>query len=40
MEDEKILMPINNGSIIELYDDDVIISDEKLKLDKVLVDGK
>ena len=33
-------MPHENGAIIEMYDDVVMISDEKLKLDTVLVDGK
>lgn len=37
---DRILMPHENGSIIEVYDDVVMISDEKLKLDKILVDGK
>lgn len=37
---DRILMPHENGSIIEMYDDVVMISDEKLKLDKILVDGK
>jgi hypothetical protein len=31
-------MPNENGTIIELYDDVVMLSDEKLKLDRVLVD--
>jgi len=37
---DRILMPHENGSIIEMYDDVVMISDEKLKLDTILVDGK
>lgn len=40
MPDHRIMMPNENGSIIEVYDDVVLISDQKLKLDKVLVDGK
>jgi len=40
MPSDRILMPHENGSIIEMYDDVVMISDEKLKLDTVLVDGK
>lgn len=37
---DRILMPHENGAIIEMYDDVVMISDEKLKLDTILVDGK
>ena len=40
MPSDRILMPHENGAIIEMYDDVVMISDEKLKLDTVLVDGK
>jgi len=38
--DDHILMPNQNGSIIELYDDGCRIADEKLDLDTVLIDGK
>lgn len=38
--EDRILMPHQNGTIIEMYDDVVMIGDEKLKLDTVLVDGK
>jgi ribonuclease J len=37
--EEKILLP-KNGQIIELYDNAVILSDKKLKLDTVMIDGK
>jgi len=40
MPEDRILMPHENGAIIEMYDDVVMISDEKLKLDTILVDGK
>lgn len=35
---EKILM-IDNGAIVEMYDDGVKVSDKPLKLDTVMVDG-
>lgn len=37
---ERILMPNQNGSIIEMYDEGCRIGDEKLDLDTVLIDGK
>ena len=40
MSEQNILMPLENGTIIELYDDVVLISDKKLKLDTVMIDGK
>ena len=40
MPEDRILMPHENGAIIEMYDDVVMLSDEKLKLDTILVDGK
>jgi len=40
MNDDRILMPDINGHIIEMYDDVVLISDEKIKLDTILIDGK
>lgn len=36
----RILMPHQNGHIIEMYDNVVMISDGKIKLDTILVDGK
>lgn len=36
----RILMPHNNGHIIEMYDNVVMVSDGKIKLDTILVDGK
>ncbi len=38
--DDHIIMPQENGSIIELYDDIVLIGNQKLKLDTILIDGK
>ncbi len=38
--EENIIMPMENGSIIEMYDDVVLIGDQKLKLDTILIDGK
>ena len=40
ISDDHILMPKENGSIIEMYDNIVRLSDIKLKLDTILVDGK
>ena len=40
MEDEHILMPNENGSIVEMYDNGCRIADHKLDLDTVLIDGK
>lgn len=36
----RILMPHQNGHIIEMYDNVVMISNSKIKLDTILVDGK
>lgn len=38
--EDHILMPNENGSIIELYENGCKISDKKLDLDTVLIDGK
>jgi ribonuclease J len=38
--EENILMPLENGIVIEMYDEVVLQSDKKLKLDTVLIDGK
>jgi mRNA degradation ribonuclease J1/J2 len=40
MSEDRILMPNENGAIIEMYDNGVKISDQKLKLDTILIDGK
>jgi hypothetical protein len=40
IHDDRILMPDTNGHIIEMYDDVVLISDERIKLDTILIDGK
>ena len=40
MPEEHILMPLENGIVIEMYDEVVLQSDKKLKLDTVLIDGK
>jgi mRNA degradation ribonuclease J1/J2 len=39
MQEENILMP-DNGQILELYDNIVMVSDKKIKLDTVMIDGK
>jgi ribonuclease J len=38
--EENIIMPFENGCIIEMYDDVVMIGDQKLKLDTIMIDGK
>lgn len=38
--EENIIMPVENWSIIEMYDDVVLIWDQKLKLDTIMIDGK
>ena len=38
--DQNIIMPTENGSIVELYDDVAMIGSTKLKLDTVMIDGK
>lgn len=38
--DENILMPNENGNIIEMYDNGCRIANHKLDLDTVLIDGK
>lgn len=38
--DENIIMPMENGNIVEMYDDVVLIGPQKLKLDTVMIDGK
>lgn len=38
--ESRILMPHQNWHIIEMYDDVVMVSDNKIKLDTILVDGK
>ncbi len=40
MSEKNILMPIENWSIVEMYDDDIIVPEEKIKLDTVMVDWK
>ncbi|HRU50497.1 MAG TPA: ribonuclease J [Candidatus Absconditabacterales bacterium] len=40
MPESRILMPMKNGEIIEMYQDVVLIGNERLKLDTVMVDGK
>ena len=37
--EEKILLP-KNGQIVELYDECVLLSDKKIKIDTVTIDGK
>jgi ribonuclease J len=38
--DEQILMPNKNGSIIEMYDEGIMVAPQALKLNTVLIDGK
>lgn len=38
-EDDKVLLP-ENGQIIEVYDDVAFVSDKRIKLDTVMIDGK
>lgn len=40
MSEEHILMPLENGIVIEMYDEVVLQSAKKLKLDTVVIDGK
>ncbi len=40
IDEENILMPNHNGAIIEMYDNGCKISNEKLNVDTVLIDGK
>ena len=40
MPSERIMMPAGNGAILEIYDNGTRISDEKLKMNTVLIDGK
>ncbi len=40
IDEEKILMPNENWSIIEMYDNWCKISDERLNVDTILIDGK
>ncbi len=40
MPSERILMPNQNGDMLEVYDDGVIITKQKIKLNTVLIDGK
>ncbi len=40
MEEDFILMPNQNGDMIEIYDDVTLISPNSIKLDTVVVDGK
>ena len=38
-EEDKVLLP-ENGQIIEIYEDVAFVSDKKIKLDTVMIDGK
>ncbi len=40
IDEENILMPNQNGAIIEMYDKWCRISDERINVDTVLIDGK
>lgn len=37
--EENILLP-QNGQILEIYDDVIVVSDKKIKLDTIMIDGK
>ena len=39
MPDDKILLP-ENGQIVEIYDEISFVSDKRIKLDTVMIDGK
>ena len=39
-DEEKIIMSNENGTVIEMYDNWIKISDEKIKLNTILIDGK
>lgn len=40
MPSDRIMMPNKNGSMLEIYDDGVLVSDKILKMNTVMVDGK
>lgn len=40
IDNKKILMPEENGAIIEMYDKGIMLWNKQLKLDTILVDGK
>lgn len=40
MDADHILMPHENGDVIEIYDEVTLIASQQIKLDKVVVDGK
>ena len=40
LDDDVILMPNENGAIIEMYDNGCRISDDRINVDTVLIDGK
>lgn len=40
MPSDRIMMPKGNGSIIDIYDDGVMLSDKEVKLNTVMIDGK
>ena len=39
-KEEKILMPNENWTVIEMYENGVKLSDERIKLNTILIDGK
>jgi len=39
-DEDKILMPNENGTIIEMYENGIKLSEDKIKLNTVLIDGK
>lgn len=40
LADDKILMPEENGAVIEMYDKGIVLAKQTMKLDTILVDGK
>jgi len=39
-DEDKILMPNENGTVIEMYENGIKLSENKIKLNTVLIDGK
>jgi len=39
-EDDKVLMPNENGAIIKMYENGIKISKNKMNLQAILIDGK
>lgn len=39
ISEDKVLLP-DNGQIVEIYDEVAFVSEKKIKLDTVMIDGK